>query len=313
MARQTLDQTTQLLKEAIQRTRSLSHELGPPVLSRSRLDAICEWLAGQMESKHGLIVHVDVRASAESNSEPVRNLLYRAAHEILFNMVKHAHVGEARLRLQRVRNELWLTLMDKGCGFDPASLATAAGLGLPTIRERIELLGGRMKIKSVKNRGSTFFIVAPAGEPVEAGPEVGARPNGRAETPYAPKEDSGRLRVLLADDHEIVREGIRSLLSDEHDVEIVGEATNGREAVDLAYRLYPDVVIMDVSMPLIDGDAATRQIKAIQPQIRVIALSMYEEPEKKEMMHRAGAESYVLKTAPADELLAAIRGQPAAA
>ena len=88
--------------------------------------------------------------------------------------------------------------------------------------------------------------------------------------------------MLLADDHEIVREGLLSLLSEEHTVEVVGEAANGREAIDLASRLEPDVVIMDVSMPLIEGDEATRQIKAHLPRTRVIALSMYDESEKME-------------------------------
>jgi DNA-binding NarL/FixJ family response regulator len=99
------------------------------------------------------------------------------------------------------------------------------------------------------------------------------------------------------------------LLSEEHNIEIIGEAANGREAVNLADQLEPDVVIMDVSMPLMDGYEATRQIKANRPQIRVVALSMYNEPEAMENMQRAGAEGYVLKTAPFDELLAAIRGE----
>jgi DNA-binding NarL/FixJ family response regulator len=114
--------------------------------------------------------------------------------------------------------------------------------------------------------------------------------------------------VLLADDHEIVRQGVRSLLSEQHDVTVVGEAANGREAVDLAHRLKPDVIIMDVSMPLIEGDEATRQIKAYLPRTRVIAHSMYAQADKIEAMSQAGAERYVLKTAPAEELLAAIRG-----
>ena len=121
------------------------------------------------------------------------------------------------------------------------------------------------------------------------------------------------LRVLLADDHEIVREGLRSLLRDEHDIEVVGEAANGREAVDLAGRLKPDVIVMDVSMPLIEGDDATRQIKMYLPRTRVIALSMYDQAEKREAMYRAGAERYILKTAPAEELLAAIRDRAHAA
>ncbi len=89
----------------------------------------------------------------------------------------------------------------------------------------------------------------------------------------------------------------------------MGEAAYGREAVELALRLEPDVVIMDVSMPLIDGDEATRQIKEHLPQTRVIAFSTYNEPETMEKMYQAGAEGYVLKTASAEELLGAIRGR----
>jgi len=119
------------------------------------------------------------------------------------------------------------------------------------------------------------------------------------------------IRVLVADDHRIVREGLRSLLSEQNDIEIVGEAVHGREAVDLALRLEPEVVIMDVAMPLIDGDEATRQIKTHLPKTRVIALSTYQEPEMMQRMYRAGAEGYVLKTASAEELLAAIHGKKA--
>ncbi len=160
-ARETLEQVKQMLKEAIEKSRSLSQELGPPVLYSGRLDAIFDWLAGQMESKHGLTVRVEIRGGADSVSEAVRSFLYRAAREILFNAVKHAQAREVRLRLQRVRDELWLTISDKGRGFDVASLPETAGSGLLTIRERAELLGGQMKIKSTPGRGSIFFIAVP--------------------------------------------------------------------------------------------------------------------------------------------------------
>ena len=108
-AQEILEQTKQMLKDAIEKSRSLSHELGPPVLYSGRLDAIFDWLAGQMESKHGLTVRVEIRGGADSDSEAVRSFVYRAAREILFNAVKHAQVREVKLRLQRVRDELWLT------------------------------------------------------------------------------------------------------------------------------------------------------------------------------------------------------------
>ncbi|MCL5281092.1 MAG: response regulator transcription factor [Planctomycetes bacterium] len=98
-------------------------------------------------------------------------------------------------------------------------------------------------------------------------------------------------------------------MGEEKGVEIVGEATNGREAVDLAGQLHPDVVVMDVLMPVMNGDEATREIKQNLPRTRIVSLSMREEPEVREKMREAGAESYVLKTAPYTELLAAIRGK----
>jgi signal transduction histidine kinase len=160
-ALEVLEPIKQMLKDAIEKSRNLSHDLGPPVLYHNQLDAVFEWLADQMESKHGLTVHVEVRGHAESKSEAVRSFLYRTAQEILFNTAKHAQVHKAKLRLQRVRDELWLTISDKGRGFDPAALAETAGFGLSTIRERAGLLGGRMTIKSAPGQGSIFFITVP--------------------------------------------------------------------------------------------------------------------------------------------------------
>ncbi len=158
---ETVQQVKQMLKDAIEKSRSLSHELGPAVLSQGGLDDTFAWLAQQMESKHGLVVHVRTRGPVHSPSEPVRMFLYRAAQEILFNVIKHAEVSEAKLRLKRVRNQLRLTISDKGQGFDLGSLAHTAGFGLLRVRERAELLGGRMKIKSAMGKGSTFLIAVP--------------------------------------------------------------------------------------------------------------------------------------------------------
>jgi PAS domain S-box-containing protein len=154
-------QIKQMLKDAIEKSRSLSHELGPAVLAQNNLEDTFEWLARQMESRHGLVVHVETRGHTGSPSEPVRAFLYKAAREILFNVVKHARVSEAQLRLQRVRNQLRLTISDKGRGFDLQTLAETTGFGLLSVRERAESLGGRMKIKSALGKGSTFLIAVP--------------------------------------------------------------------------------------------------------------------------------------------------------
>jgi PAS domain S-box-containing protein len=160
-ARETVQYAKEMLKEAIEKSRSLSHELGPTALFRGDLCETFEWLAGQMESRHGLTVEVEVRGLIECHSEPVRRFLCRAAQELLFDVAKHAQVRDAKLRLQRVRDQLWLTISDRGRGFDATSLDKADGYGLLSIRERTELLGGHMKIKSTRGRGSIFFLAIP--------------------------------------------------------------------------------------------------------------------------------------------------------
>ena len=115
------------------------------------------------------------------------------------------------------------------------------------------------------------------------------------------------IRVMIADDHTIVRSGVRLLLAAEPDIEVVGEARNGREAVELADALKPDIVLMDISMPEMDGLEATRLIKAAHPQVQVLILTMHRSDEYFFEMLKAGASGYILKGAKTSELIDAVR------
>ena len=115
------------------------------------------------------------------------------------------------------------------------------------------------------------------------------------------------IRVLIADDHTIVRSGVRLLLAAEPDIEVVGEALNGREAVTQAESLRPDVILMDITMPEMDGLEATRQIKSRYPDIHVLVLTMHRSDEYFFEMLQAGASGYVLKGAETSELINAVR------
>jgi PAS domain S-box-containing protein len=154
----------EMLKDAIDKSRSLSHELSPAVLYQSDFRATLHWLADQMQVKHGLIVHIHVHGTVHLQSDVLKGFLYKAAQELLFNVVKHARVREARVRVRQYGPCICLSVSDRGRGFDPQELREAPGFGLLTIRERVELLGGRMKIKSGEGRGSTFYLVVPEGE-----------------------------------------------------------------------------------------------------------------------------------------------------
>src|ERR687889_2590226 len=114
-------------------------------------------------------------------------------------------------------------------------------------------------------------------------------------------------RILIADDHELVRDGIKHMLGYEEDLEVVGEASNGQEVVDQSRRLKPDLVLMDVRMPEMDGLEATRAIKAEQPYVSVLVVTTYENPDYLFEALKAGAAGYILKDAPNRQLPNAIR------
>lgn len=115
------------------------------------------------------------------------------------------------------------------------------------------------------------------------------------------------VRIVLADDHEIVRAGMKAMLDASHGIEVVGEARNGEEAIAQARHLRPDVVVMDVSMPVLDGAGATVRLRRELPEIRVLVLTAYADPGHLTRLLEAGAAGYVLKRAAADELVRAIQ------
>lgn len=118
---------------------------------------------------------------------------------------------------------------------------------------------------------------------------------------------SKQTRILLADDHGVVRNGFRALLAAQWDMEVVGEASNGREAVEMAEKLTPDVVVMDVTMPELNGIEAARQITKVLPKTRILALSMQKDSVYVREMLRAGAKGYLLKDCNEADFLAAVR------
>lgn len=116
-----------------------------------------------------------------------------------------------------------------------------------------------------------------------------------------------KIRVMIVDDHAVVRSGLSAFLSVNHDLELVGEAENGQQAVTRAGLLRPDVILMDIMMPVMDGIAATEAIKRQHPDIQIVALTSFQEDELVQNALRAGAVGYLMKNVSARELSAAIR------
>lgn len=118
---------------------------------------------------------------------------------------------------------------------------------------------------------------------------------------------NGTIRVLIADDHSVMRQGLSNSLSQEPDIVIVGEAADGKKALEHARTLRPDVILMDLGMPVMSGIEATQRIHLEMPKVRVIGLSMFEEPESASAMLEAGAVDYLNKCCSIEELTTAIR------
>jgi len=122
------------------------------------------------------------------------------------------------------------------------------------------------------------------------------------------EEEILKKRVLIVDDHQMFRDGLKVTVNHEADMEVVGEAENGQRAVESAVELQPDIILMDVKMPVMDGIEATRQIHAKMPGIKILALSMYSDDSVISNMMRAGAVGYIMKGGDSEDIYKAIRG-----
>lgn len=309
-----------LVDQSLETSRTLSAELSPPVLYTQGLAEALKWLARWMEKIHQLHVDLDAEPEADPDQEEIKVLLFQSVRELLFNVVKHAGVNAARVAMRRQEGRIVIVVGDEGSGFHPAEMSPAedrrsdkTGFGLFNIRERLQLLGGAFDIESHPGRGATMTLTAPLRTSAFGLPEPKAVPAREAQPPTGrPKaagqcQPNGPIRVMLVDDHAVMRQGLSALLAWHKDIEIVGEAADGRQAVESAPHLDPDVILMDISMPVMDGVEATRRIHAQFPHIRIIALSMHAAEEMAAEIKAAGAVAYLSKTDSPDTIISAIR------
>ncbi len=298
-----------LLEEAVQSARTVSRELSPAVLYDGGLAAALRWLATIKQEKYGLIVHVEADEAADPAAEDVSIFLYQAVRELLLNTVKHADTREAWVSMTAASdNQVQIKVEDLGRGIDQQALldggADAGQFGLFGMRERLALLDGKLDVDSGPGHGTTVTMLAPR----SSGGRSGGAGTERAERVEEPAGgDDEAIRVLLADDHKMLRDGLAGLLRVEPDIELVAEAEDGEEALALAERLRPDVVVMDISMPKVNGIEATRRLQRIQPGVAVVGLSMHDSKEMAEAMCSAGAAVYLSKDGAASTLVEAIR------
>ena len=205
------------------------------------------------EAQYGVTTVLTVDGVTDDTVPPPAGVqLLRVIQEAMANARRHGPATAISIELERGEDDVRITVVDDGGGFDPATLGADGDghFGLGFMRERMAQIAGDVTIDSSPGAGTRVCLTAP----LDRGRE------GRG------------MRVLLADDHTLLVEGLRNLL-EAHDIEVVGAAGNGQEAAELARELLPDVILMDIRMPVCDGLCATRLIKAELPQIKIIVLT----------------------------------------
>ena len=257
--------------------RSLIFELRPPAAESEGLATALRKHVDVLRSVHGDAVALSVEGDAEPRGSAGEVL--RIAQEALQNALRHADASRVDVRLRADDGHLSVAVADDGVGFDPDEPGLRSRrLGLTSMEERAAGAG-----RDAEHR------VAPRGGDHR-------RPRGAA-----------MIRVLIADDHAVVREGLRAFLDLQDDIDVVGEAADGEEAVQAVARLAPDVVLVDLVMPRVDGIEAIGRIRAERPETRVIVLTSFVDEDKMLPAVRAGAVGYLLKDVQPQDLVSAIR------
>jgi CheY-like chemotaxis protein len=275
---------------------------------------------------HGLLVEVRLSIQQVSLPDDQAVLLFQSVRELLINVAKHAGTDRATVSLKvDPEQQLLIEVQDSGCGFDPVSMEAKSEnehFGLFSVRERMQAMGGRLEVKSMPEQGTTVTMMLPLAKAKTA--DHGSKKSDVAAPAARPKQESEQaiyriphapfhpppgntIRLLLVDDHTMVRQGLRSLLESYEDVVIVGEGSNGEEAIELVEQLRPALVVMDLNMPKKNGIEATACIKARFPETVVIGLSVQAGEEARRAIVNAGGAVLLTKEAAVDELYRTIR------
>jgi signal transduction histidine kinase/DNA-binding response OmpR family regulator len=309
-----IKQAEDVVNDALTYTRNLVAELSPPVLHEFGLFAALKWLGEQMQ-RYQLHVTVQIESTGGLRlPEDQAVLMFQSVRELLMNAVKHAVAKQAFLLVEEREGYLQIVVEDQGVGFDLLAMATqqpsplSSKFGLFSIRERMNAMGGRLELHSAPGEGTRATLILPCSSSQQTSLEPASKVSFLgAPVSLSQSRLNGPCRVLIADDHTMVREGLRSVLEGFPDIDVIGEASNGQEAIDFTERFKPAAVVMDINMPLINGIEATARIKTRHPEIVVIGMSVNASADNHDAMRTAGASMLLTKEAAVDQLHGAIQ------
>lgn len=312
-ASQTLSEAIALVRKIEDEIRTLSYVLHPPLLDEFGLRSALNWYAEGFTKRSGIDVRIDAPRRLPRLSTEKETALFRVVQESLTNVLRHSDSSKACIRLRLQPGKIRLSVEDEGCGIGRDTLAkisegTSTGVGTRGMRERLQQLGGSLTL-SARTKGAQVIATVPLDSSDATAAETGSTPaeshEGRGKREKL-SSASPSPRILIADDHDVTRQGVRSLLKSEPGLEICGEAENGIEAVAKARELDPDLIIMDISMPGASGFSAATNLRNSGARCKVLFFTTHTYYEIERMSRTCGYEGLVTKTNAARDLVRAV-------
>lgn len=306
---QCLDLTNQISEEI----RTLSYLLHPPLLDELGLPAAVKWYAQGFQKRAGIRVDVEIPRNLTRLRPDAEVALFRVVQESLTNVHRYSGSRTAYVRIRVDEDEFKLEVGDSGKGMPadkgkaPGAGIAPLGVGIQGMRQRIRQLSGRLEILSQLGKGTVVVATLPIEDlflPVEL--------NRLANAPEGEDGTSGRKaetahRILIADDHEMLRRGVRSMLESEAGLRICGEATDGIEAVEKTLSLKPELVILDINMPALNGLAVVRQILRARPGTKILIFTVHDSEQTAQESFHAGAHGFLSKGKAGRDLIVAVK------
>ena len=291
--------------------RTLSYLLHPPLLDELGLSSAVKWYAEGFEKRTGIRVAVDIASDFVRLPPDVEVTLFRIIQESLNNVHRYSGSRRASVHVKSTQEEtIEVTVEDFGKGISPgarnASTGAVApiGVGIQGMRERLRQLAGKLDITSHVDKGTVVTATIP--RPPTAAPATVEPASLLAHSvteSLLRRPDGSRKRLLIADDHEMLRRGIRAMFETETEWEICGEAISGQDAVDKCRKLRPDLVILDINMPVLNGLAAVRQILRTSPGTKILVFTIHDSDQTASEVKEAGAHGYLSKKNAGADLL----------
>jgi signal transduction histidine kinase/ActR/RegA family two-component response regulator len=302
-------------KEIAEEIRTLSYLLHPPLLDELGLSSAAKWYASGFTKRTGILIDVDIPTDLPRLSPDAEVAIFRVLQESLTNVHRYSGSQRASIRIGSDGDTVKVEVEDYGTGLRATKSASAQssvdrlGVGIQGMTERMRQLGGKLEIISGPDQGVLVMATIPRSGGQVALPRSPTPADVSSPRPRASRSASGNhvARILIADDHEMLRHGVRNTLQTQSDLEVCGEAADGQDAIEKVKALHPDLVILDINMPVLNGLAAVRQILRLSPKTKILIFSVHDSDQTKREIHAAGAHGFISKGKDAQDLIRIVR------